>query len=703
MWLALLGAALASDAAPHFSYPKLVTANGYGAVIYSADRLADAYPHLYQQYDAASAPVPEVLYDTYWGWVSGSGGGWWNGDGETAYAPDGTGVIEVTRPANADGVALVEFNFAPMGASGFGLAQVACVMNAGASDSPAFSLVSLHNWHVGGTEVVSQPDGTHVTESGSDLTLTYEAPGAASAACSGVYDAVNAGVTPWGSCAKSGGDVVPGFVWNIPSLAPTASTCVGTYTAGDGADGWVAGRDPSTWLSDELAWWADFHARGQEPAMADDETAVYRQALAFLKMAQVREEGAPYGQIPASLPLSAPVGDFQHIWNITWVRDGSYAAAALARAGYTDEAADALRFMIQPGTTGDYRAYVGDADYAVSVCRLYGNGDEWSDSDANGPNVEFDNFGLFLWALGQVGAAGGDDVVAELGPAAFDGVADVLVGLVDPLTGLLYPDSSIWERHWNGHQQQFTYSSAWAVAGLRAAADMADSLGDSRAATYRATADTIAAAIPAELLDSSGVLAASREQLESGSDYLDLAAVEAFNHGILDLAGPEFEASVDAWDAHLAVATGHGYKRNDDGDTYDEHEWIVIDLRLALALRAAGRVEEAAALEQWVTDQAMANHATIPELYSPSTADYAGPAPMLGFGSGAYVYNLLARDGGTGGDDTGAADDTGDPTADDTGRIEPIGGCGCSTPATNPVFPGVLIGLALVATLRRSS
>ena len=33
----LLGAA-----APHYSYPKLVTANGYGAFVFTDDRLSDA-------------------------------------------------------------------------------------------------------------------------------------------------------------------------------------------------------------------------------------------------------------------------------------------------------------------------------------------------------------------------------------------------------------------------------------------------------------------------------------------------------------------------------------------------------------------------------------------------------------------------------------------------------------------------------------
>jgi hypothetical protein len=58
-------------------------------------------------------------------------------------------------------------------------------------------------------------------------------------------------------------------------------------------------------------------------------------------------------------------------------------------------------------TVGAYESYLagdyGDAGvpYQISVCRYYGDGTEWSDSNTNGPNIEFDGFGLFLWALDQ--------------------------------------------------------------------------------------------------------------------------------------------------------------------------------------------------------------------------------------------------------------------------------------------------------------
>jgi len=674
----LLSAAWA--AVPHFSYPKWVSANGWGAVVWNDDRLGDAYPHLYQEY-APGVVTPDLLWDSYFGLVDADGGRWLLDWDEVRYRP-GTNLIHAEGSAGP--YTLVLDAWTPMEAGGFGLAQVLQVTNAG-GDARAVQVVSLQNWHVGGTEVASSPSAEEVVEAGTDATLAMYAPGATDAACAGVWDTVNAGGEIGGGCTQSGADVVPAFGWRV-ELGAGETRSFGVYAGVD--VGW-ADADPSGWVAAEEAWWSAWHAGNQLPTdLSDDRRAVALQSLAFLKMAQVVEPGDAHGQIPASLPLSAPVGDFQHIWNITWVRDGAYATVALARTGHAAEAAAMLRFLIQPGKTGEYRSYVGGLDYAVSVCRVYGDGTEWSDSDANGPNVEYDNFGLYLWALGQVIAAGETGLVEELGPRALDGVADVLVRLQDPVTGLLQPDSSIWERHWNGQQQQFTYSSVWAAEGLEAAATIADALGDPRGDEYRAVAASIEEAIVRELVDAGGVLAASREQLESGSDYLDLATVEAFNTGAIAVDDPIFGASMEAWD-RLRVASGGGYMRNDDGDTYDSHEWAMIDLRTSAALRRAGEVDEAEALLDWITDHARLNSDVVPELYDPDTADYAGPAPMLGFGAGAYLLTLADAED----PDFGQEPEPEDPV------VQQLGPCGCG-PAGAPVGL-VAPALSLLLALRR--
>ena len=67
---------------------------------------------------------------------------------------------------------------------------------------------------------------------------------------------------------------------------------------------------------------------------------------------------------------------------------------------------------------------------------------------------------------------------------------------------------------------------------------------------------------------------------------------------------------------------------------------IVIDLRMATALRRAGRTDEAAALVDWIAQQARGNFELVPENFDRTTGDYAGEVPMVGFGAGAYVLAL---------------------------------------------------------------
>jgi GH15 family glucan-1,4-alpha-glucosidase len=85
-----------------------------------------------------------------------------------------------------------------------------------------------------------------------------------------------------------------------------------------------------------------------------------------------------------------------------------------------------------------------------------------------------------------------DGAWAEIG----EKVADVLVALVDPETGLLRADSSIWETHWKGRERHWAYTNITAARGLCDAAAIAERVGDDeRAATYRAAGEGLRAAI----------------------------------------------------------------------------------------------------------------------------------------------------------------------------------------------------------------
>ena len=275
------------------------------------------------------------------------------------------------------------------------------------------------------------------------------------------------------------------------------------------------------------------------------------------------------------------------------------------------------------------------APYQISVCRYTGDGSEESDQNENGPNIEFDGFGLFLWSASRYVALSGDrDFLTAYGAQIHDQVSEPLVQLVEPYSSVLKADSSIWEVHWNGQQKQFTYSSLAAAAGFCGASELAHAQGDDKTAQrYRNLARTIRAAIQKNSLDTKSVLASSIEELRTGKGYSDAAVLDAWGFNLFDPTQPALAATLGALQATLGLPNG-GMFRNDNGGAYDNQEWIFVDLRRAAAEM---RVGHAGAEYDWVVAQSGKNANLIAELYDHVSADYAGSVPMVGFGAGAFV------------------------------------------------------------------
>ncbi len=501
-----------------------------------------------------------------------------------------------------------------------------------------------------------------------------------------------------------------GFEWNLTGLAPGAhrqfAIVLGFRADGDRAalDAALAAlpADPAALLAQARDDWAAFQAGATEPpGLSADERAVYRRQLAILRMAQVRDPGAGHGQVIASMSPGK--------WNIAWVRDQAYATFAMIHAGMHAEARDALGFWLGAGAGSwvccdrDGGPWVG-APYGISVVRYRGDGSEESDENAQGPNIEFDGFGLSLMVLEAYVAATGDlALVTAHADRVFVRTADVLVGLIEPNganAGLVRADSSIWESHWyDGGRKHFAYTQATTVAGLRAAASLATRAGRaSDAARYTAAADQVAAAVAARFVPSSGVVKGNLEEASA----LDAAAIELFNWDVLPADGAAARATLDAFATGLWNGlVGHGYRRNDDGGDYDLREWIVVDLRIARALTRVGRTAEAAQLVTWVTAQARANFDLVPENYDRTTGDYSGETPMVGFGAGAYVMALWERAPAPAPDGAPIGADGGLPGGPDAGVTTPPGDTGCCGAAPGSTAPLALVGLVALLGFRR--
>ncbi|HTJ41964.1 MAG TPA: glycoside hydrolase family 15 protein [Kofleriaceae bacterium] len=643
---------------PHASFTQLAWSNGFGAGFYDATqrRVKGFRDHLY------ASGAHELMYDAYWGLRVGGQELWLTSRPVEAAGYDGdSGIAQVTQ--SFLGVKVTERYLAPYGVDAPALVMIVEVENTTSSPLSDSALFAIDNVHTGGgadgslAETITwRASPGEYEEKGATGVIVHRAlPAATTHACSpnNPYTAVSSGAHMVSTDASGTvDDAVPGFEWSLDGLAPgekkTFAVVLGFRADGDRAslDASLAslGSDPAAILDAARADWAAFQARATEPAgLSPDEHAVYRRQLAILRMGQVREPGRGHGAMVASLPPGH--------WNIAWVRDQAYAVSALVRAGLYAEAKDALAFWLgaQAGTwvccdsTGG--PWVGAA-YGISVVRYTGDGSEEADSNADGPNVEFDGFGLVLGALDEYVAASGDlSLVSDNADRVFAKTADVIAGLVEPATGLVRADSSIWETHWyNGGKKHYAYTDVAAVRGLRAAADLAMRAGRANdASRYAAAATAIATAIDAKLVDpGTHALRGNTEE----SAWMDSAPVEAFNWDVLAADGDVARASLDQWKANLWNGlVGHGYHRDDDGGFYDVREWIVIDLRMATALRRAGRPDEAAQLIEWITQQARANAELIPENFDRTTGDYAGEVPMVGFGAGAYVTALWERGG----------------------------------------------------------
>lgn len=761
--LAPRGAAHAVD--PHRSFERLVSGNGHAVVSYDrASRRIDTFLEHPYRFFAPRGPAADLCYsadesrdlayDAYFGVRSGSGGAAGGERGEwlsevpldDAAMDPGTGIIVARQHAGADrALETTTYAFTPTGYDGPALLLVLEVTNV--SDAPiAASPLALLNFHLGDAAGAHEPSANaeqvaydaargvyYEYSDASRGTMAYVplsalAHGTVSSGDAGAYRSLGAlrDLDDVRATTAATSDVAPGLQGAGGVLAPGASAwmavaAVWSLDEDSGPDvdalrAWAGARTPEQLVQRERDEWAAWHATGTVDASLQGEAAT-------LRMGQVRESGPGYGQILASLPPG--FGDLNAQWNIAWVRDMAYATAALARAGHLPEALAALRFQLR-APRGEHESAVG-RPYRLSVTRYFGNGAEESDCNADGPNIEFDGFGLFLWSLGEYVRSGGSvEDVRTYWPTIRDEIGDVLVSLVGP-DGVISADSSIWEVHVNGRERHFTYTSLAAARGLCDAAMVATLLGEAADATRYTTAGAgVRDAVVARHTDAHGVLAQSGEDLATGHGYLDAAAVEALNWGIVDPAGRVAQATVQALRDNLTVAHGRGLMRNDDGGWYDSQEWVFVDMRLAAATRGT---PGATALTTWIDEQAARNGGNISELHEAVTADYRGSVPMVGFGAGTRILAALdvAPNPACG---AYAAEplppevvDGGPPLTPDGGRVDAgrsdasiptcvgaaCGGgdssCGCTAPGASP--HGAPLGLAgaglflLIALARR--
>jgi GH15 family glucan-1,4-alpha-glucosidase len=423
---------------------------------------------------------------------------------------------------------------------------------------------------------------------------------------------------------------------------------------------WRAGLAPHDLAKREIAEIEHWRVKPAVHFRDEKERHLWRQSEVLLRMAQSREPNRPgrysNGLIVAALP--------DGLWFTPWVRDMAYATLALARMGHRDEARAALLAYFNAQPTGVMRAETRDTDYQVSVVRYFGDGSEEPFFTGEGtPNIEFDDWGLVLWVLGEyerkyndVGLLHVPTYRGRLYESARDYVVKPLLANLDPIGqgSIVSADTSIWEEH-QKDKKHFAFSTAMAIVGLKNFAEVSHIAGDE--ATRTRVLNQVA---PLEQgFDAAFIREGKlRGTIEAGEkNDIDGALLPIINLGVV--TDPAVVRDTIERMELLKVASG-GYRRVRSNYTdpaifeywYERQEFLFVDFSLAELYRRVGRNADADAILKRIVSKATADHNHVPEMYVAlpcqlfpgEVGDPTGALPIVGYGSGAYILHILQRE-----------------------------------------------------------
>ena len=441
--------------------------------------------------------------------------------------------------------------------------------------------------------------------------------------------------------------------WAIISL----EAGIDSQSAVEALNRWRGNLTPDALVHRELAQVQTW--RVAPPAhLSEKELHLWRQSEVMLRIAQSREptrvDRHSSGLIVACLP--------DGVYFTPWVRDMAWATVALIRMGHQVEARAALLAYFNAQPTGKMRDAV-HGDYQVSVVRYFGDGAEEPFFTMEGAtNIEFDDWGEVLWVLGEYHRRFHDPTLLATptfrGPlyqSARDFIVQPLLKNIEPYGSgsIVAADTSIWEEH-QPDQKHFAFSTAMAIVGLRAFADIAREAGDEATASEALhQADQLQKGFNAAFIRD-GLLHGT---LELGiKNDIDGALLGIINFGVV--IDPALVRGTVERMQLLKVASG-GYRRVRGTYTdpaifeywYEQEEFVFVDFSLAEVDRRLGRDADSAAILKRITDKAADDHNILPEMYVAvpcklfpgAIGDPTGALPMVGYGAGEFILQMLQR------------------------------------------------------------
>lgn len=306
--------------------------------------------------------------------------------------------------------------------------------------------------------------------------------------------------------------------------------------------------------------------------------------------------------------------------------------------------------------------YGPGVDYQISLTRYFGNGEEECDWNEDGPNIEYDDFGLFMTAYcDYVERSNDEDFYRKWNNIMCTKVADATLASMAS-DSLIKPDSGPWEHHLK-MPRSYTFTSGVCARGLELFATLQKKYGLPYEKYDRAAQKLKKGIMNHMLCDGKYFKGNAQDQNKTDHEYFDAGVYEIFANGLMT-DKHLFLSHMQECDQYLRIKGDRpGYIRLNSNDPYENQEWVFINLRISVAHMLFGQKPEAWNLLNYVTMQAAMNFNTVPEMFSNKLQmekvpkDYydwdtwcncirhedglfIGTIPMVGYGSGAYVLAL---------------------------------------------------------------
>ena len=323
-------------------------------------------------------------------------------------------------------------------------------------------------------------------------------------------------------------------------------------------------------------------------------------------------------------------------YSYMWPRDGALTSEVLDMAGYHNVPRRFFEFcheLIDVNRPVLLHKYTADGHLGASW-------HPWVvDGKAEIPFQEDETALTLLAAAAHYRAVGEIELINQIYDKLIGSPADFLVEYRDPATGLPKPSYDLWEERRGVH----TFTVAAVIAGLGAAAELAEAMGEAKHILYRAAAESYVQALREHLYDRErGVFYRRLAVLPDGTyeaDYsVDSSCLQVGLLGALPADDPMVLSSTNVIERELWVHTEIGGLARYQGDYYfrqsDQYPgnpWIISTLWLAqqkiLVAKDDDGLRRPLELLLWAIDRAETT-GVLAEQYHPITGAPLSVSPL---------------------------------------------------------------------------